>query len=234
MADLSERSGLEWACGPAVLENCRTVTQAIGIVHRPEGLIGEGWLTMPVRIVMPQRFRDSRGWFTETYNASRFVGLGIDAAFCQDNLSFSAERLTLRGIHFQRPPHAQAKLVRCVRGRIFDVAIDLRRASPTFGRSVTAVLSSDGGEQLFVPAGFGHAYLTLDPDCEVAYKVDSYYAPDDEGGIAWDDPELAIDWPLGSARPLLSAKDAALPLLKDGAFEFAYDGRPLIPLTKED
>lgn len=152
---------------------------------------------MPVHVFTPQRFRDARGWFTETYNAARFVALGIDAAFCQDNVSFSGERLTLRGIHFQRSPHEQAKLIRCARGRIFDVAIDLRRASPTFGRSVSAVLTADGGEQMFVPAGFGHAYLTLDRDCEVAYKVDCYYAPDAEGGIAWDDPQLAIDWPLG-------------------------------------
>ena len=189
---------------------------------------------MPVHVFTPQRFCDARGWFTETYNAARFAGLGIDAVFCQDNLSFSAEGLTLRGIHFQRPPNAQAKLVRCVRGCIFDVAIDLRHASPTFGRSVSAVLTADGGEQMFVPVGFGHAYLTLDPNCEVAYKVDSYYAPDAEGGIAWDDPQLAIDWPLGDHMPLLSAKDAALPLLKDVGFDFPYDGRPLSPLSEED
>ena len=188
---------------------------------------------MPVRVVTPKRFTDARGWFTETYNAARFAELGIDVAFCQDNLSFSAEMLTLRGIHFQRAPHGQAKLVRCVSGRIFDVAIDLRHSSPTFGRSVSAVLTADGGEQMFVPVGFGHGYLTLVANCEVAYKVDSYYAPDAEGGIAWDDPQLAVDWPLEGNLPLLSAKDAALPSFENGEFDFAYDGRPLNPLTQE-
>ena len=189
---------------------------------------------MPVCIVTPKRFEDARGWFSESYNAARFASFGIDAAFCQDNLSFSAEPLTLRGIHFQREPHSQAKLIRCVKGSIFDVAVDLRRASPTYGRSVSTVLTAQGGEQLFVPAGFGHAYLTLVPDCEVAYKVDAYYAPDAEGGIAWNDPRLAIAWPLNGGLPMLSAKDAALPRLADSAFDFPYDGRPLTSLTQED
>ena len=189
---------------------------------------------MPVRIVTPKRFEDARGWFSESYNAARFASLEIDASFCQDNLSFSAATLTLRGIHFQRAPHSQAKLIRCVKGCIFDVAVDLRHASPTYGRSVSTILSAQGGEQLFVPAGFGHAYLTLVPDCEVAYKVDSYYAPGAEGGIAWNDPELAIAWPLDGGQPLLSAKDAALPPLADSAFDFSYDGRPLTPLHPED
>lgn len=189
---------------------------------------------MPVCIVTPKRFEDARGWFSETYNAARFASLGIEAQFCQDNLSCSAGMLTLRGIHFQRAPHSQAKLIRCVKGRIFDVAVDLRRASPTFGRSVSTILSAQGGEQLFVPAGFGHAYLTLVPDCEVAYKVDSYYAPDAEGGIAWNDPTLAIAWPLDGERPLLSAKDAVLPRLADSDFDFPYDGRPLTRLPLED
>ena len=187
---------------------------------------------MPVRVLTPQRFADQRGWFTETYNEARFQKLGIGTIFCQDNLSFSAEVRTLRGIHFQRPPHGQAKLVRCVRGRIFDVAVDLRDSSPTFGQSVSAVLTAAGGEQMFIPVGFGHGYLTLDQDCEVAYKVDAYYAPDAEGGIAWDDPELAIDWPLDHRVPVLSTKDAALPMLKDCDFSFPYDGRPLSPLSE--
>ena len=189
---------------------------------------------MPACIVTPKRFEDARGWFSETYNAVRFASLGIDAEFCQDNLSYSTEPLTLRGIHFQREPHSQAKLIRCVKGSIFDVAVDLRRSSPTYGRSVSTVLSAQGGEQLFVPAGFGHAYLTLVPGCEVAYKVNSYYAPDAESGIAWNDPRLAIAWPLDGGHPLLSAKDSALPGLADCAFDFPYDGRPLTPLREED
>ena len=189
---------------------------------------------MPVRIVTPKRFEDARGWFSETYNVARFAAMGIDTAFCQDNLSFSARGLTLRGIHFQRAPYGQAKLIRCVKGRIFDVAVDLRRASPTYGQSVSAVLTAHGGEQLYVPVGFGHGFLTLVPDCEVQYKVDSHYAPDAEGGIAWDDPTLAISWPLDGERPLLSAKDAVLPQLADNDFDFPYDGRPLTRLPLED
>jgi dTDP-4-dehydrorhamnose 3,5-epimerase len=188
---------------------------------------------MSVHLVTTRRFADARGWFSETFNARRFAAGGIEAAFVQDNHSLSGQEGTLRGIHFQRAPQAQAKLVRCLRGRIYDVAVDLRRASPTFGHWVGAELSSRGGEQLFVPAGFGHAFLTLEPDCEVAYKVDAYYAPEADGGIAWDDPALAIEWPLGGRQPLLSDKDASLPRLADAAFEFPYDGRPLTPLTVE-
>lgn len=182
---------------------------------------------MAVTLYKPRRFADSRGWFSEAYNRVHARNAGIDADFCQDNHSFSAERWTLRGIHFQRIPHAQAKLVRCSRGRIFDVAVDLRRASPTFGRSVGIELSADNGWQLFVPAGFGHGFVTLEPDCEVQYKVDAYYAPDADGGIAWNDPTLAIAWPTDMTAPVLSAKDAALPPLPDADFDFPYDGRSL-------
>jgi dTDP-4-dehydrorhamnose 3,5-epimerase len=188
---------------------------------------------MPVRLVTTRRFADARGWFSETFNARRFAAAGIAAEFVQDNHSLSRPAGTLRGLHFQRAPHAQAKLVRCLRGRIYDVAVDLRRESPTFRRWVGAELSDAGGEQLFVPAGFGHAFLTLEPDCEVAYKVDAYYAPEADGGIAWNDPALAVDWPLGGGEPVLSDKDAALPMMAQAAFDFPYDGRPLAPLTLE-
>jgi dTDP-4-dehydrorhamnose 3,5-epimerase len=182
---------------------------------------------MPVIRVTPKRFADPRGWFSETYQRDRFRAAGVGADFVQDNQSFSAPAGTLRGIHFQSPPHAQAKLVRCIKGRIWDVAVDLRAGSPTFGEWVAAELTAERGEQLFIPAGFGHAFLTLEPDCEVAYKVDDFYAPDCDGGIRWDDPRLAIDWPLPVAAPALSDKDARLPLLDDFKSPFEYDGRPL-------
>lgn len=186
---------------------------------------------MPVLQITPQRFNDARGWFTETWNEDRFRKLGVKGQFCQDNQSASVKAGTIRGIHFQRTPHAQAKLVRCVKGRIFDVAVDLRRESPTFKKWVGVELSAERGNQLFVPAGFGHAFLTLEDDCHVAYKVDAYYAPQADGGIRWDDPELAINWPMGDAAPILSEKDASLPFLSDSEFDFPYDGHPLVPLS---
>ncbi len=186
---------------------------------------------MSVIQIIPQRFVDARGWFVETWNEERFQKLGVDAQFCQDNQSASVKAGTIRGLHFQRTPHAQAKLVRCLKGRIFDVAVDLRRKSPTFKNWVGVELSADQGNQLFVPAGFGHAFLTLEDDCHVAYKVDAYYASHADGGIRWDDPELAIDWPMPSIAPILSDKDAGLPFLADSALDFPYDGNPLVPLS---
>lgn len=187
------------------------------------------------QLVTPRRFGDDRGWFSETYHEQRLRDLGVTANFVQDNHSYSKQAGTIRGIHFQRPPHAQAKLVRCIRGQIFDVAVDLRRASPTFGRYVAAELSAQNGRQLFVPVGFGHAFLTLEADCEVIYKVDDYYAPETEGGICWNDPSIAIAWPGIDGTetfPMLSAKDAALPFLSDADFDFPYDGTPLAPLNE--
>jgi dTDP-4-dehydrorhamnose 3,5-epimerase len=185
---------------------------------------------MTVKMITPRRFEDSRGWFSESWNSASFAQAGIDASFCQDNHSLSRAAFTLRGLHFQRPPHAQAKLVRCLRGRIFDVAVDIRRASPTFKQWVAAELSAEAGDQLFIPAGYAHGFLTLEKDTEVAYKVDAHYAPQADGGIIWDDKSLAIDWPLGSASPQLSDKDAGLPALDHADFDFAYDGNPLLPL----
>jgi len=178
-------------------------------------------------ILAPKRFSDPRGWFSETYNASRVTAAGVRAEFCQDNQSFSSEAGTLRGIHFQAPPFAQAKLVRCLRGAILDVLVDLRRASPTFGEWRSVELTADNGLQLFIPRGYGHAFLTLEPACEIAYKVDGFYNPDADGGVIWNDRSLAVDWGLATGEPKLSDKDAALPSLDAFAVDFPYDGEDL-------
>lgn len=186
----------------------------------------------PVQIVRTRRHGDTRGWFVETYNRDTAAAFGITATFVQDNHSLSAAAFTLRGLHFQTPPRAQDKLIRCIRGRIFDVAVDVRRGSPTYGKWVGAELSADNGDQLFVPVGFAHGFLTLETDCEVAYKCSDTYAPAQDGGIRWDDPAIGIDWPLpAGAVPELSAKDVVQPLLADFDSPFAYDGRPLLPLA---
>ncbi len=185
----------------------------------------------PVQLVKPVRFGDARGWFTEVYNRSTFARQGIDVTFVQDNHSLSEPCHTLRGLHFQTPPHGQDKLVRCTRGRIFDVAVDLRAGSPSYGEWVGAELSAENGHQLFVPIGFAHAFLTLEPTCEVMYKCSDLYAPACDGGVRWDDPAIGIDWPIPAGTvPELSAKDAALPSLADFVSPFVYDGRPLTPL----
>ena len=186
---------------------------------------------MPILHIMPKRFGDERGWFSETYNARKLAGHGLDIAFVQDNQSMSSEVGTVRGLHFQTPPHAQAKLVRCVKGAIWDVFVDVRRGSPTYGQSFGAILSAENGHQLYGPAGFAHGFVTLEPDSEVFYKVDDYYAPECDGGIAWDDPDLALDWPLPVGGPTLSAKDRSLPRLADFDSPFSYDGTPLGPVV---
>jgi len=180
-----------------------------------------------VMLVTLRRFHDDRGWFAETYNDHRFAELGIDETFRQDNHVASYAAGALRGLHFQRPPHGQAKLVRCVRGRIWDVAVDIRAGSPTYGRWAAAELTAENGLSLYVPIGYAHGYLTLEAGAEVAYKVSDLHAPDCEGGIAWDDPTLALPWPLPAGPPLLSDKDRMLPAFKDFESPFAYDGRPL-------
>ena len=185
----------------------------------------------PVRLIEPKRFGDGRGWFTEVYSENAFDAAGMTCRFVQDNHSYSAPAFTLRGLHFQSPPYGQDKLVRCVRGRVFDVAVDVRQHSPTYGRWVSAELSAENGRQLFVPVGFLHGFLTLEPDCEVTYKVSAPYAPANDGGMAWDDPDIAIDWPLPSGvAPELSSKDAVQPRLREWTSPFDYDGRPLTPL----
>lgn len=182
-----------------------------------------------VRLIRRPVHGDARGWFTESWSRPDFTALGIGNDFIQDNHSRSAMAGTVRGLHFQAPPHAQAKLVRCVRGRIFDVAVDIRRGSPSFGHHVSRELTADNHEQLFVPAGFAHGFMTLEPDCEVLYKIDAPYAPDAEDAVRWNDPALGIAWP--ELAPTLSAKDAAARLLAALDTPFAYDGAPLEPLA---
>ena len=167
-----------------------------------------------VLILTPQRFGDDRGWFTETYNASKMVKAGISTVFVQDNHSMSGAVGTLRGLHYQRPPHAQDKLVRCSRGAIFDVAVDIRRGSASFGKWVGVELSAQNGRQLLVPKGFLHGFVTRVPDTEVQYKCSDIYAPDCDGAVRWDDPDIGIDWGL-TGDPVLSAKDQVAPLLRD-------------------
>jgi dTDP-4-dehydrorhamnose 3,5-epimerase len=185
---------------------------------------------IPMRIV-PVRHGDARGWFSESYSKRSLAEHGIHLDFVQDNHSFSAQRGTLRGIHFQSPPHAQDKLVRCLAGAIWDIAVDLRKGSPTFGRWVGANLTAAGGEQLLVPVGFGHGFVTLTDNAEVAYKTSDYYAPDCDGGILWNDPDLAIDWQLDGTEPILSSKDTLLPNLVNFDSPFVYDGTPLQPIN---
>jgi dTDP-4-dehydrorhamnose 3,5-epimerase len=171
-----------------------------------------------VMILTPRRFGDARGWFSETWNADVMARAGLDLPFVQDNHSFSAMPGTLRGLHYQRPPHAQDKLVRCSRGVIFDVAVDFRSDSATFGQWVGVELSAENARQLLVPKGFLHGFVTRAPDCEVQYKCTDVYAPDCDGAVRWDDPEIGIDW--GVTDPVLSAKDAVAPLLRDVASPF--------------
>ena len=175
-----------------------------------------------VMILTPARFGDARGWFSETWNAARMAEAGLDLAFVQDNHSFSAEKGTLRGLHFQRPPRAQDKLVRCTRGTILDVAVDIRKGSPHYGQWVGIELSAENGKQLLVPKGFLHGFLTLTPDCEVQYKCTDTYAPDCDGAVAWN--SAGIDWGLNGGTPVLSAKDAAAPALADFDSPFTYEG----------
>lgn len=176
-----------------------------------------------VVVITPRRFGDARGWFSETWNAERMAEAGLDLAFVQDNHSLSATKGTLRGLHYQRPPHAQDKLVRCTRGEIFDVAVDIRKGSPTYGKWVGEVLSAENGRQLLIPKGFLHGFVTLTADCEVQYKCTDVYAPDCDGGIRWNDPTIGIDWGLGDTAPVLSAKDEVAPLLADFDSPFTWE-----------
>lgn len=176
-----------------------------------------------VRIIEPTRHGDSRGFFSETYNKRALEEAGVTMTFIQDNHSRSAQVGTVRGLHFQTPPHAQTKLVRVTRGAILDVAVDLRHGSPSFGRHVAVELSAENWRQLLVPAGFAHAFCTLEPDTEVQYKVDAYYAPHNDAGILWNDPALGIDWPVDPGKALLSDKDRALPRLSDCPVHFRYE-----------
>lgn len=168
-----------------------------------------------VKLIAPRRFGDDRGWFSETWNQSALTNAGIEMTFVQDNHSFSAEQYTVRGLHYQAPPHAQDKLVRCTRGAILDVAVDVRPGSESFGQWVAEELTAENGHQLLVPKGFLHGFATLLPDTEVQYKCTDFYAPEADGGIHIDDPEIGIDWGFDTAKAVLSDKDKVAPFLAD-------------------
>jgi len=168
-----------------------------------------------VLIITPRRFGDHRGFFSETWSKSALTEAGVDLDFVQDNHSFSADKGTVRGLHYQSPPSAQDKLVRCLRGSIMDVAVDVRKGSPTFGKWVAEELSAENGRQLLVPKGFLHGFATLVGDVDVAYKCTDYYAPDCDGAVRFDDPDLDIDWGIPADQAVLSDKDAAAPAFKD-------------------
>ena len=165
-------------------------------------------------LIKPTRHKDERGFFSETYSQRRYKELGIDVEFLQDNHSFSWKPGTLRGLHFQAPPNAQGKLVRCGKGAIFDVAVDIRKGSPTFGHWEGYELTEENGHQLYVPVGFAHGFVTLNPGSELVYKCTDYYAPQAEGTIRWDDPTIGIQWPL-AGKLILNERDAIAPLLKN-------------------
>lgn len=168
-----------------------------------------------VKLIAPRRIADGRGFFSEVYGVRAFAEAGIDTPFVQDNHSLSVRAGTVRGLHFQSPPHAQAKLVRVTRGRVLDVAVDLRRSSVAYGRHVAAELSADNWRQLFIPAGFAHGFCTLEPDTEIVYKVSAPYAATNDLGLAFDDPALGIDWPVRLEDATLSDKDRRQPRLAD-------------------
>jgi dTDP-4-dehydrorhamnose 3,5-epimerase len=174
-----------------------------------------------LKLITPRRFADPRGFFAETFNRRRFAEAGLVADFVQDNHSLSRPAGTVRGLHFQRGPHAQAKLVRVLRGAVFDVALDIRPGSPTYGRHVALELSAETGAMLFIPEGFAHGFCTLKADTEVFYKVSRDYAPQHEGGILWNDPALGIAWPVEPAEAVLSDRDRKWPRLSELAERIA-------------
>ncbi len=176
-----------------------------------------------ILVIEPDRFGDHRGFFAETYSQRVYAELGILNDFVQDNHSLSAAVGTVRGLHFQMPPHAQAKLVRCGRGAIFDVAVDIRNGSPTYGKWTGYELSAVNGAQFYIPAGFAHGFVTLQPDSEIIYKCSDYYAPETEGAVRWDDPAIGIEWPF-QGTAILSDKDAAAPMLADVDSHFHFEG----------
>ncbi len=176
-----------------------------------------------VKILTPRRFGDSRGFFSESWSRKVLAEQGISLDFVQDNHSLSARVNTVRGLHFQSPPHAQAKLVRCGRGRLFDVAVDIRRGSPTYGKWFGIELSFENGKQLLIPEGFLHGFATREPDTEIIYKCTDYYAPSADGAVRFDDPDIGIDWGL-QGEAILSDKDAAAPRLADFQSPFQYGG----------
>lgn len=171
-------------------------------------------------ILTPRRFGDARGWFSEVWNSRTLAEVGIEVAFVQDNHSFSAPKGTLRGLHYQSPPHAQGKLVRCASGTVWDVAVDVRGPSSTYGAWHGVELSAENGRQFWIPEGFLHAFVTLTENAEVLYKCTDHYAPDCDGGVLWNSASLGIDWPL-DGDPILSEKDATAPDFADWTSPFA-------------
>lgn len=173
-------------------------------------------LSLPGLVLLrPARHGDARGWFSEVWRRDQWEAAGVKADFVQDNQSFSAQTRTVRGLHFQLPPFSQAKLVRCVSGRLLDMTVDLRRSSPTFGKAVMVELTAERGEQLFIPAGFAHGFCTLEPDSGLAYKVDAYYSAAHDRGVRWNDPAFGIEWPVSEGDAVLSAKDKVQPFFAE-------------------
>ena len=168
-----------------------------------------------VIVITPAKFFDDRGFFSESWNKARLADQGIEIEFVQDNHSMSFKKGTVRGLHFQSPPHAQAKLVRCGRGRLFDVAVDIRKSSPTYGHWMGEELSFENGMQLFIPAGFLHGFITLEDDTEIVYKCSEFYAPECDGAVRFDDPDIGIEWPIDVSDVSISPKDASAPLLRE-------------------
>ncbi len=175
-----------------------------------------------VKVITLKKFGDQRGFFSETYSRRDWVEAGINLTFVQDNHSYSAAQGTVRGLHYQIAPMAQDKLVRVAHGAILDVAVDLRKGSPTFGQHVSEVISAENWKQVLVPIGFAHGYVTLEPDTEVLYKTTDFYSREHDRGIIWNDPDLAIDWTIGKGQAVLSEKDRALPTLKEVTDLFTY------------
>lgn len=178
-----------------------------------------------VLIIETDVFGDNRGYFTETYNKPKYEALGIDNDFVQDNMSFSAQEGTLRGLHWQNPPYAQAKLVSCSKGRVIDVAVDIRKGSPTYGQWTSCELSEDNHRQFYIPRGFAHGFLTLTPNVEFRYKCDNVYNKASEGGMRYDAPEVNVDWGslLQGLEPVLSEKDTTAPTLEESDNQFIYE-----------
>jgi len=175
-------------------------------------------------MLTPARFGDGRGFFSESYNKARLAEHGITTEFVQDNHSLSARAGTVRGLHFQVPPHAQAKLVRCGRGRLFDVAVDIRAGSPTYGQWIGVELSFENGRQLYIPEGFAHGFVTRQDDTEIVYKCSDFYVPDFDGAVRFDDPAIGIDWGIDGQEPVLSDKDRAAPPLAELKTPFVWHG----------
>jgi len=179
--------------------------------------------TLPdVLIITPARFGDERGFFSESWSKRAFTEQGITCDFVQDNHSLSGQKGTVRGLHYQAPPNAQDKLVRCGRGALLDVAVDFRKGSPDFGRWVAVELSFENGRQLLVPKGFLHGFVSLTADTEIIYKCSDYYAPESDGAVRWDDPDIGVDWGLQGTPPVLSQKDTNAPYLADIDSPFEY------------